>query len=173
MAVEAAVLVPLFRDQDRELRVVLVARGPMGLHGGQIGFPGGRREPGDSSPLETALRETWEEIGLRSSEIEVLAALEPVHTLTTGFRVSAFVARVLAPPRWTLASGEITAVLTPTVAELADPLARGQANVEAPTWPAPRPVDRIQLDDGRAVWGLTLRVLDAVLPRLLDEEWEI
>jgi 8-oxo-dGTP pyrophosphatase MutT (NUDIX family) len=158
VAIEAAVLVPLFRDRRGDLRLVLVARGPGGLHGGQVGFPGGRREPGDSSPLDAALRETTEEIGLARGEVEVLAALEPMHTRTSGFRVHPFVARIRPPGRWAVAAGEITAVLTPTVHHLAA---------------ADRPVDRVLLDDGRAVWGLTLRVLDLVLPRVLGGEWQI
>jgi 8-oxo-dGTP pyrophosphatase MutT (NUDIX family) len=173
MLVEAAVLVPLFRDPDGELRVVLVARGPAGPHGGQIGFPGGRREPSDGSPLDTALRETWEEIGLPPGQVEVLAALEPVDTRATGFRVHAFVARIRVPPRWTPAAGEIAAVLTPSVRELTDPPARGRADVLSPVWAGPRAVDRILLDGTHDVWGLTLRLLDLLLPRVLAGEWEI
>jgi 8-oxo-dGTP pyrophosphatase MutT (NUDIX family) len=170
---EAAVLVPLYRDDREELRVVLVARSSIGIHGGQVGLPGGRREPGDSSLLETALRETEEEIGLGRSEIDVLAALDPVDTRTTGFRVHPFVARVRVPGRWSLATGEIAAVLTPSVRSLADPRLRSEAVLSFPGWPEPRRVDHIALDDGHAVWGLTLRLLDSLLPRLLAGEWTI
>jgi 8-oxo-dGTP pyrophosphatase MutT (NUDIX family) len=167
------VLLPLYRDAEGELRLVLVARSPIGVHGGQIGLPGGKREPADASLLETALRETEEEIGLRRTEIEVLAALDPLDTLTTGFRVHPFLARVREPARWSPASDEVVAVLTPSVRMLADPRVRGEALLSFPGRRETRRVERIALDDGRALWGLTLRVLDNVLPRLLANEWSI
>jgi 8-oxo-dGTP pyrophosphatase MutT (NUDIX family) len=99
----AAVLVPVFRDADGELRLVLVVRGARGVHGGQLAFPGGKQEPQDDSPLETALREADEEIGLAREDVEFVAGLEPVDTRTTGFRVHPFLARVHGPRRWRLA----------------------------------------------------------------------
>lgn len=170
--VPAAVLVPVFRDADG-LRLVLVARGPAGVHGGQVGLPGGKPEPGDATLLDTALRETEEEIGLARSAIDVLAELEPMDTRATGFRVHPFLARVTVPERWTLASGEIAAVLTPSAQALADPTARGERLLSFPVWPEPRLVDGIALDGGHVLWGLTLRLLDALVPRLLADEWPV
>jgi 8-oxo-dGTP pyrophosphatase MutT (NUDIX family) len=171
--ISAAVLVPLFRDERDELRLVLVVRSPVGRHGGQIGLPGGKQEPKDTTPLETALRETEEEIGLERDAIDVLAALEPLDTRTTGFRVHPFLAGIRPPRQWKPASAEIAAVLTPTVQALADPRLRDETVLSFPSWPEPRQVDRVRLDDEHAIWGFTLRLLDAVLPRLLAEEWEI
>jgi 8-oxo-dGTP pyrophosphatase MutT (NUDIX family) len=166
----SAVLVPVFRDDEEELRLVLVVRGPAGVHGGQLSLPGGKQEPDDASLLDTALRETKEEIGLVRNEIEVLAALAPVDTRTTGFRVHPFLARVRAPERWSLAAGEIAGVVTPPVRTLADPAARSEAVLSFPSWPEPRRVECVPLD-GHVLWGLTLRLVDAVLPRLLAGEW--
>jgi 8-oxo-dGTP pyrophosphatase MutT (NUDIX family) len=171
--ISAAVLMPLFRDERGELRLVLVARSPVGRHGGQIGLPGGKQEPKDTTPLETALREAEEEIGLERSAIDVVAVLDPLDTRTTGFRVHPFLARIRPPRQWSPASAEIAAVLTPTVQALADPRLRDEAVLSFPTWLQPRQVDRIRLDDEHAIWGFTLRLLDGVLPRLLAEEWEI
>src|SRR6266536_2071405 len=102
----AAVLVPVFRDDADELRLVLVVRGPLGLHGRQLGLPGGKHEPRDASLLDTALRETEEEIGLPRGDIEIVAELEPIDTRTTGFRVHPYLAQIHPPPRWRLAPGE-------------------------------------------------------------------
>ena len=68
----AAVLVPFFRRDGEDLCFVLVRRGERGIHGGQLGFPGGKPDPEDDSMLDTALRETEEEIGLPSPAIEVI-----------------------------------------------------------------------------------------------------
>jgi 8-oxo-dGTP pyrophosphatase MutT (NUDIX family) len=170
--VPAAVLVPVFRDEEG-LRIVLVARGELGIHGGQVGLPGGKPEPGDATLLETALRETEEEIGLLRSAIDILSELEPMETRSTGFRVHPFLARVVVPERWQLAAGEITTVLTPLAASLADPAARHEAVFSFPTRPEPHRAPGIALDGGHTLWGLTLRVLDAVLPRLLAGEWAV
>ncbi len=56
-------------------------------HPGQISFPGGRIEADDASPVRAALRETEEEIGLRSDQVEVLGVL-PDYATSSGFRVT-------------------------------------------------------------------------------------
>lgn len=166
-------LVPVFRDEQRQIRVLLVQRGMRGIHGGQLGFPGGKREPGDRSLLETALRETDEEVGLCQDQIEILASLEPLDTTTTGYRVHPYLARIVPPRLWRLADGEITDVITPTVHALTDPSARREHEIPFATWPMPRRVPWVMLEKEQVLWGLTLRVLDSLLPRLLAGEWTV
>jgi 8-oxo-dGTP pyrophosphatase MutT (NUDIX family) len=168
----AAVLVPVYRDAAGEARVVLVVRGPRGVHGGQLGLPGGKAEPGDGSPLETALRETEEEVGLARAEIAVVAELAPVDTRTTGYRVHPFVARVPAHAAWRAREGEIEAVVTPAAAPLLDPAAREVRELLPPSWPGPRGVECVAVE-GHVLWGFTLRLLDSVLPRVLAGEWAL
>jgi 8-oxo-dGTP pyrophosphatase MutT (NUDIX family) len=172
-ATTSAVLVPVFRDDEGELRVLLVQRGMGGIHGGQLGFPGGKQESGDSSLLQTALREAEEEVGLSRSEIEILASLEPRDTRTSGFRVYPFLARIAPPRQWRLAAGEIAGVITPTVRALADPSARRERELSFATWPASQRVECVPLEEDQLLWGLTLRLLDPLLPRLLAGEWDI
>jgi 8-oxo-dGTP pyrophosphatase MutT (NUDIX family) len=169
----SAVLVPVFRDGEGELRVVLVQRGSRGIHGGQLGFPGGKQESGDDSLLQTALREAEEEIGLARDVVEILTPLEPLDTRTSGFRVHPYLARITPPPRWRLAAGEITGVITPTVRALADPSIRRERELSFATWPGSRRVECVLLGEGQLLWGLTLRVLDPLLSRLLAGEWTI
>ena len=166
-------LVPVFRDGEGELRVLLVQRGMRGIHAGQLGLPGGKQEPGDDSLLDTALREAEEEVGLGREEIEILTSLEPLDTRTSGFRVYPYLARITPPRRWRLAAGEITGVLAPTVRALADPSARHERELSFATWPASQRVDCVRLEGDRLLWGLTLRLLDPLLPRLLADEWAI
>src|SRR5918999_1719004 len=101
-SVPAAVLVPVFRDAESRLRLLLVVRGDHGIHGGQLGLPGGRAEDGDGSMLETALRETEEEIGLPREQVDVLAALEPLDAAVSNFRVHPFLARIPTEARFQL-----------------------------------------------------------------------
>jgi len=69
------------------------------IHAGEISFPGGKLDPTDSDLLETALRETREEIGLKLSKNQVIGQLDPVVTLNSGFTILPFVSIVdeLAP----------------------------------------------------------------------------
>jgi len=92
----AAVLFPIVRHPA--LATVLLTQRTAHLrdHAGQISFPGGRVEAGDRSPLDTALRETEEEIGLPRERIDVLGFL-PDYRTGTGFRVTPVVALVEPP----------------------------------------------------------------------------
>lgn len=169
----AAVLVPVYRDDEGELRVVLVVRADDGgLHGGQLGLPGGKPEPGDSDLLATALREAEEEIGLAPSSVEVVASLSHFDTRATGWRVHPFLGRIPADTAWRLQQTEIVGVLTPGVRALADPTARGRLPFTSLRFPEPLLVDGIDVE-GHVLWGMTLRLLDDLVPRLLAGEWEI
>jgi 8-oxo-dGTP pyrophosphatase MutT (NUDIX family) len=92
----AAVLVPLV-ERDGVLHVLLTQRTEhLANHAGQISFPGGRAEETDSSPIETALRETEEEIGLSRRHVEIVGVL-PEHVTGTGYRVTPVVALITPP----------------------------------------------------------------------------
>ena len=88
-AVKAAVLLPLIqRASSHEGPVLLFTRRTESLtrHSGQVSFPGGRSEPHDLSPVETALRETFEETGIASSFVTVAGYLDRYLT-GTGFDI--------------------------------------------------------------------------------------
>jgi 8-oxo-dGTP pyrophosphatase MutT (NUDIX family) len=169
----AAVLVPVYRDDDGDLRVVLVVRADDGgLHGGQLGLPGGKPEDGDADLLATALREAHEEVGLDPATVDVVAELAHFDTRATGWRVHPFVGRIPRDTSWRLEQAEIVGVLTPSVRALADPTARGMLPFSSRRFPEPMLVDGIDVD-GHVLWGMTLRLLDDLVPRLLAGEWEI
>lgn len=168
----AAVLVLVFRDEADGLRLLLVVRGDRGVHGGQIGLPGGKPEPADRDLLATALREAEEEVGVSPGAVDVLAALEPIDTYATGFRVHPFVGRVPADTRWLPLSGEIAGVLTPRLDMLGDPRARRMLPFTSTRSPEPLLVEGVDVE-GHVLWGLTLRLLDDVVPRLLGGEWDV
>lgn len=89
----AAVLVGL-RDHASGTSVVLTRRqDALRHHGGQVSFPGGRIDLADAGPLEAAIRETEEEVGLPAAAIDPVGWLDPYATIT-GFHVWPLVARV-------------------------------------------------------------------------------
>lgn len=89
----AAVLVPLVM-RSAGLQVLLTQRTDhLNDHAGQVSFPGGRRENSDAGSVQTALRETREEIGLTENFIEVVGLLDDYET-GTGFRITPVVSFV-------------------------------------------------------------------------------
>jgi 8-oxo-dGTP pyrophosphatase MutT (NUDIX family) len=154
------------------LRLVLVVRADRGLHAGQLGFPGGQADPADASPLATALREAEEEIGLSPAQVEVLAELEPVQSGPSRFDVQPFLGRIPGDTPWRLSADEIVDVLTPWVGDLARPGVRRELLFRSSHWPEGRLVEGIAVGD-HVLWGMTLRLLDPLVPRLLAGEWPL
>ena len=164
-------LVPVFRDEAGRLRIVLIVRSDRGLHGGQLALPGGKADADDESLLATALREAEEEVGLSPAEVEVIAELASVHSGPTQFEVHPFLARIPADVRWRPSEDEVVEVLTPLVEDLGRADARRELLFTSARFPEGLLVDGIPIGD-RVLWGMTLRLLDDVVPRLLAGEWE-
>jgi 8-oxo-dGTP pyrophosphatase MutT (NUDIX family) len=102
----AAVLVPVVR-RDAGLTILFTRRTDhLYDHAGQISFPGGRTEAHDESPAATALRETFEEIGLPESRVEVLGSLSE-YTTVTGYHVTPVVGLVNPPLTLSLDAFEV------------------------------------------------------------------
>ncbi|MCX5811927.1 MAG: CoA pyrophosphatase [Proteobacteria bacterium] len=86
----AGVMIPIF-EKDGETFIVLTKRTEMvKAHKGEVSFPGGMCEDEDSSKLNTALRECFEEIGLRKKDVRVIGKLDDMITFT-GFVISPYV----------------------------------------------------------------------------------
>jgi 8-oxo-dGTP pyrophosphatase MutT (NUDIX family) len=92
----ASVLIPVVQ-RPAGLTMLLTQRTDhLSDHAGQVSFPGGRAEEHDSSPIETALRETEEEIGLHRRHVEIVGVL-PDYLTGTGYRITPVVALVTPP----------------------------------------------------------------------------
>ncbi len=108
---EAAVLIPVVRGEGRI--VYTLRREGLRNHAGQISFPGGGFEPEDSSLLETALRESHEEVLLDPSRVEVLGRLEKMYIPASGFLVSPYVGLLPEGTELSLSSpGEVQEIFT-------------------------------------------------------------
>ena len=162
----------MFRDEEGVLRILLLVRTDRGIHGGQIGLPGGRPEPGDRDFLATALREAEEEVGLPPDRVDVLATLETVETRETGWRVYPFLGRVPPDVSYRLQPDEVEALLTPAVADLAEPGRRGPRQFTSAYFQTPLEIEGIDVGE-HVLWGMTLRLLDDLVPRLLAGEWVV
>lgn len=170
--VASAVLVPVYRDGDGTLRIVLVVRTEHGRHGGQVALPGGIHGARDADLLATALREAREEVGIEPGAVRVLATLPAVDT-TTGYLITPFLARVPEPPApWPRQEREIAEVLSVAVADLVRPDLRAEETWVLPGWPRGRRVPFVRIGPHK-LWGATYRILDPLAPRLLAGEWPL
>lgn len=89
----AGVLAPIVWRRDRFELVLTKRSSALKHHPGQIAFPGGKQDAGDATPIDAALREAQEEIGLPRSQVQVLGVL-PDHETVTGFCVTPVVGLV-------------------------------------------------------------------------------
>jgi 8-oxo-dGTP pyrophosphatase MutT (NUDIX family) len=170
--IDAAVLIPVYRSPDGELHIVMILRNPGGVHGGQIAFPGGKHDPEDETMLDTALREVREELGLIVERNDVLAELPMEQTRTTGYRVFPFLARIAVPDRWQIAEREIAEIVDVKLTDLTRRDAHDKMIGRFPTWEKAQQVSFYRIGEHR-LWGLSYRILQPVLARLVAGEWHV
>ena len=157
----AAVLIPLY-EKDAKHHIIFQVRTELVLHHkGQISFPGGAEDPGDTDLLMTALRETEEEIGLVQEDVEVLGQLDDLITISN-FIVTPYVGRITRPGPYPFApSGfEVAELLEVPVPHLLDP---ANQNAEPVPWR-----DRVAPPPSysygeHVIWGATGRLLRTFL----------
>jgi 8-oxo-dGTP pyrophosphatase MutT (NUDIX family) len=151
----AAVLVPLFERAGEHYLVLTRRTESVREHKGQISFPGGARDPRDVTLLETALRETEEELGIDPAMVKILGVLDDYLTVTN-YQITPFVGAI--PPDCTYHphADEVAEVLEVPLRFLADPARHRRELWE---WEgSPREV--YHLDAGSCViWGATARIV--------------
>src|SRR5262245_22214518 len=170
--IDAAILIPVYRSTDGELHIVMILRNAGGVHGGQIGFPGGKHDPGDETMLDTALREVHEELGLIVAKEDILAELPMEQTRTTGYRVFPYLARIARPKEWHIAEREIAELIDIKLTDLTRPGAHDKMIDRFPTWSKAEQVSYYQVGAHR-LWGLSYRILQPVIQRLVAGEWNV
>jgi 8-oxo-dGTP pyrophosphatase MutT (NUDIX family) len=117
----AGVLIPVFLRQDRAEILFTRRTDTVLTHKGQISFPGGQHETTDASLVQTALRETYEEIGLSPSRVSVLGELDDVFTAVSRFVITPIVGQVAGGiDDLTLAPDEVRSIFTVPVDRLLD-----------------------------------------------------
>ena len=155
---EAAVLMLLSGNSVEDGEILLTHRSPsLRSHSGQIAFPGGRRDPGDTSLVDTALREAWEETDLQRHTVTPLEQWEQLHIRATGNPVSPILAHWAEPGEVYPASpAETDDVFFVPIRELIDP--RNRLLVGFKQWQGPA----FYAND-YVIWGFTAGVLAALL----------
>jgi 8-oxo-dGTP pyrophosphatase MutT (NUDIX family) len=151
-----AVIIPLFWH-SQSLWITFIRRSEsIGLHRGQMGFPGGMVEPADHGDLlMTALRELSEEIGIQAEDVDIAGNLKTRSTTNTGFKVKPFVGIIPWPCGFSPDPLEVQSVHTADLGVMAAGVL-GSGNrfgLLPPVYPV----------DDQPVWGLTARMVRELL----------
>lgn len=153
----AAVLIPLIVVKE-EWHVVYTRRTEaVEHHKGQVSFPGGGCEVGESTPEQTALREAEEEIGLKPGDVHLLGKLNEVLTITR-YRVTPVVGVIPWPFEIRTEPAEVERVFTLPLAWLADTVNWEERSITPAGSERSFPVIYYHQYDGENLWGATARM---------------
>lgn len=119
----AAVLMPLIRLENQWHLIYTLRSVRLHDHSGQVSFPGGSWEPGDATLIETALRESWEEIGINPGAVRIMGCMAKM-AMITRFMVTPVVGIVDWPTPLTVNPDEVDRVFSIPLDWLADPTNR-------------------------------------------------
>jgi len=161
--IPAGVLVPIV-ERRRGLTVLFTRRSEnLKHHGGQVSFPGGRMEPGDSDILETALRETREEIGIPPEAVRIAGVLRSMPTIT-GYAVTPVVGLLPETIRLRLDPGEVERAFEVPLDYVMDPAneTRTERVIEGVSVPL------LEYEfGGERIWGATAAMLAELRLKML------
>ena len=155
---DAAVLIPIIATPEPTV-LFTVRTETLPSHKGQISFPGGSTAPGDVSPIETALRETQEEIGLDPASVDILGQLDAFPTYVSGFVVTPVVGWLEAEPQLRPNPAEVAEILHVPLGELNEEI-RSEAGFshQEMTYPT-----EAWVWQDNVIWGVTARIVRTFL----------
>jgi 8-oxo-dGTP pyrophosphatase MutT (NUDIX family) len=160
---QGGVLIVLY-DKFGEVHLVLTRRrDDLQSHAGQISFPGGRREDGETLQA-TAFREAQEEVGIQAVDLELLGHLSSLYIPPSDYEVYPFVAWYKnGRPIFTPQEAEVAEILEVPLSHLLNPASRVEERWEIRGFQLDVP---FYLVDGHKVWGATAMMLSEFLCRL-------
>ena len=161
-SIPAAVLIPLFMKENHWHLLFIRRTADQYEHSNQVAFPGGRTDPQDASPEQTALREAREEIGLQPDAVQVLGRLRASLTITH-YCVTPVIGVIPWPYPFRLASQEVSRIFIIPLDWLEDP-----HNHEIRERALPLPFTKVPVIyfhpyDGEVLWGASARFTLALL----------
>ena len=169
---KAAVIAALYED-DNKVRLILILRNTYnGVHSNQIGFPGGRVEDYDKTLFDTAIRETYEEIGVRVQKNELIRELHEIYIPPSNFNVYPFLVILNHPPSFVKDDKEVNEVITIDLESLLN------CKITQTQIPIPAKLNELNIQNdvevpafklaGYNVWGATAMMLSEIRDLIND-----
>ncbi len=158
--VSAAVLLPIYYKQGQYYILFTKRTEKVKEHKSQISFPGGAYQEGDSTLVNTSLRECAEEIGLMADDVEVLGELDDTLTETSSYIISPFVALIPWPYQFKVDGEETEEIIEAPIPALLDKNCRRQ---ETKIIGGEAVTSYFYHYQGRVIWGATARILNQFL----------
>ena len=158
--VPSAVLIPVYENEGQYHIVFIRRTETVKTHKGQISFPGGTREINDGTLLDTAIRESTEEIGLLPEDIEILGELDDEVTTTSNYIVTPFVAMIPWPYSFVINKGEVDEIIKVPVAALMD---KDCLKPDTEFLNGKEFESYAYHYKGKVIWGATARILNKLL----------
>ena len=161
----AAVLLPFYEKEDKYHVLFTKRADKMEHHKGQISFPGGASHVQDRDLMDTALRETFEEIGVHPQDVEILGELDNVGTLTSNFLITPFVGIIPYPYDYIVNEDEIQQLIEVPLSALID-----FTNLREETYVinGTEYLESIFDYSGHVIWGATARIMKQFLDLLIS-----
>lgn len=154
--VPAAVLLPIYFKQGQYYILFTKRTLTVRDHKGQISFPGGSYQDEDGILLETALRESTEEIGLRAEDVEILGELDDELSLTSNYTISPFVGLIPWPYQFQANEEETEEIIKVPIPALMD------KNCQYPEIQNGEVANSYHYQE-KVIWGATARILGQFL----------
>jgi 8-oxo-dGTP pyrophosphatase MutT (NUDIX family) len=154
----AAVMALFYPNKNNEAYLVFIVRKSYnGVHSGQIGFPGGKPENEDKNLQQTALRETWEEIGVKPIAIETVCPLTNLYIPPSNFNVYPFIGYSKITPKFKLQPSEVESIVEIPIHKLLEDSFQIHTKVSTSYGPTVQ-VPAFNFD-GYIIWGATAMIL--------------
>lgn len=160
----SSVLLLLFVENDELMACLTKRTTKMKHHPGQIALPGGRIEAGETA-LETALRETWEEIGITADQIEILGTLSDFYVEVSRFQIHPFVGWLSQKPNFIINGAEVEKTILFPMKNFNRHFE--EAELETLAGRAKVPCIRFE---GEIIWGATAMILSEFADVLRNQE---
>lgn len=156
-----AAVMALFYEKNEETYLVLILRKTYkGVHSNQVGFPGGKVEKNDIDLLDTALRETFEEVGIPQESVNFVKTLTNIYIPPSNFWVQSFIGYSTQKLTFIPQEEEVEAIIEVPLKELIDKTSVNTKRITTP-YMTDKEVPVFILQD-YAVWGATAMMLNEV-----------
>lgn len=155
-AVLSSVLILLYPDQDILKTVFILRQTYDGVHSGQVSFPGGRKEDNDNSLINTALRESNEEVNIDPEKVQVLGTLSEMYIPPSNYLVLPVVGYLDSPPDFIAEKSEVAEIIEADIDFLFNDKLVKETLLDVRGYKIQAPYFDIH---GHIVWGATAMIL--------------